>query len=176
MIGITKMKGKAFHNQEVLAIDFNRKKTQFRDVISPQPNFVEWLPVTDAGISKEGFYDSHDNLKEVKPEYEVGEIIFVQEEVGMDAPKYARFFLKITDVSVEKIKSISEKDAIAEGIESISHVGPMRAFGWKDYSGGIGFFDTIKPFQSLWVATNGRESWDANEWVFVYSFERVEQP
>ena len=40
-----------------------------------------------------------------------------------------------------KVEKVEGRDkAAAEGVESISSVGPMRAFGWRDYSGGMGFF------------------------------------
>ena len=88
-------------------------------------------------------------------------------------PKAAcRLFLQITDVRVERLKDISEEDAIAEGVEQ------NRDGSWRDY---------IEPnqlpqdcarasFISLWMKINGPESWESNPWVWVVSFKQIEQP
>lgn len=73
----------------------------------------------------------------------------------------------IVEVRVERLHDITEEDARAEGIERISHVGPLRAFGWKDYGGGHGFFDPRKSFQSLWRRLYGPGTWEANPLVWV---------
>lgn len=69
-------------------------------------------------------------------------------------PRWAsRITLRITDVRVERLQSISEADAIAEGVE---HRGlPQIAFA------------------NFWESINGAGSWDVNPWVWAISFERV---
>lgn len=81
-----------------------------------------------------------------------------------------RIWLKVTGVKVERVQDISEEDAISEGIE-----GKMAQ--WKDYSGSkqIHGFAEVS-FRTLWKSINGPESWNANPWVWVYTFERTEKP
>jgi hypothetical protein len=83
-------------------------------------------------------------------------------------PKWAaRIFLKITKVRVERIADISPKDAVAEGCPCFIKYG-------KDFE----VLSTRKPvdrFMDLWESCYPG-SWDRNDWVFVYDFERCEKP
>ncbi|EFH6308535.1 hypothetical protein [Escherichia coli] len=73
-------------------------------------------------------------------------------------PKAAsRILLEITDVRVERLRSMSQDDARAEGVIAAS--GPMEA--------GLAF-------RELWDSIYGEESWKANPWVWVIEFKRVE--
>src|SRR5690606_8173259 len=84
----------------------------------------------------------------------------------------ARIFLEVTNVRVERLFDISEKDAIAEGIIVIE---PEEAY--NSYDKGVGSYATARgSFFSLWSSINGQASLDANPWVFVYEFKRVERP
>src|SRR5690606_26302177 len=84
----------------------------------------------------------------------------------------ARIFLEVTNVRVERLFDISEKDAIAEGIIVIE---PEEAY--NSYDKGVGSYATARgSFFSLWTSINGQASTDANPWVFVYEFKRVERP
>lgn len=92
-------------------------------------------------------------------------------------PRWAsRLTLRVTGARLERLQSITPDDAVAEGIERVSHVGLMQAFGWKDYGGGAGYFDPVKSFASLWdqVATDRELCWDRNPWVWRISFERID--
>ena len=91
-------------------------------------------------------------------------------------PKEAcRIFLKVTNVRVERLNEIREGDALAEGVAI------------RENEIGIDVYnDYLKPesywmcpensFRSLWQSINGPESWEENPYVWVYEFERVEQP
>ena len=69
-------------------------------------------------------------------------------------PRWAsRITLEITGVSVERLQDISEEDAIAEG-------------GTKHFN--------IDWFGPLWASIYGVDSWNANPWVWVIAFHRVE--
>ncbi|WP_115658843.1 hypothetical protein [Klebsiella pneumoniae] len=73
-------------------------------------------------------------------------------------PRWAsRILLEITDVRVERLRSMSQDDARAEGVIAAS--GPMEA--------GLAF-------RELWDSIYGEESWNANPWVWVIEFKRVE--
>lgn len=90
-------------------------------------------------------------------------------------PKKAmRIFLKVTDVRIEKLQDITEKDAIKEGVEMFEDY----VNRYKDYYHGTGFNlpSARKGFKSLWQSIYGIESWDENPWVWVYSFEWIDKP
>lgn len=73
-------------------------------------------------------------------------------------PRWAsRILLEITGVRVERLRSMSQDDARAEGVIAAS--GPMEA--------GLAF-------RELWDSIYGEESWKANPWVWVITFRRVE--
>lgn len=76
-----------------------------------------------------------------------------------------RLFLRITDIRVERLQDISEEDCLKEGIESV------KVSEAAYHSGTYGEW-----FRELWQSINGPESWEANPWVWVVSFERTEKP
>ena len=78
----------------------------------------------------------------------------------------ARIFLRVNNVSVERLQEISGVDITREGV------------------GHGEFFDTLADraaFRKLWdslrkPADIGKYGWDANPYVWVISFERCEKP
>lgn len=75
-------------------------------------------------------------------------------------PRWAsRILLEITNVRVERLKSISDGDAIREGCST------------ADMKSGDCVADV---FARLWASIYGAESWNANPWVWVIEFKRVE--
>lgn len=86
-------------------------------------------------------------------------------------PRWAsRILLEITDVRVERLNEISEEDAKAEGVS------PVAEEPFRDACG-----DLVVPagryrngYRELWESINGDGSWDANPWVWVLSFKRIE--
>ncbi|WP_131024169.1 morphogenetic protein [Klebsiella variicola] len=78
-------------------------------------------------------------------------------------PRWAsRILLEITDVRVERLNSISDADAKAEGC----------CYG----RGGCIPDFAVNPadhFPTLWASIYGEESWKANPWVWVIEFKRV---
>lgn len=87
-------------------------------------------------------------------------------------PRWAsRLTLEITGVRVERLQDISEADAIAEGVTAVSS-GGVTLFTTT----GVNCFQTAKDaYAALWESINGPGSWDANPWVWVVEFRRVEQ-
>lgn len=75
-------------------------------------------------------------------------------------PRWAsRILLEITDVRVERLKSISDRDALREGCSA------------ADMKSGDCVADV---FARLWASIFGSDSWNANPWVWVIEFKRVE--
>lgn len=94
-------------------------------------------------------------------------------------PKEAcRLFLEVTNVRVERLQNISEADAIAEGVLETWEDLTTQTCLYMDYVKGDFQYDMTArdSFKTLWMSINGPESWDANPWVWVYEFKRVEQP
>jgi len=99
-------------------------------------------------------------------------------------PRWAsRILLEITDVRVERLNDISEEDAEAEGLESTNFTGfgdepgmpnvhepdvyrGTKEHGWTECPS--------EAFQHLWESIYGNSSWQANPWVWVIEFKRIE--
>ncbi|MDR5815837.1 hypothetical protein QCE62_19810 [Caballeronia sp. LZ033] len=83
-------------------------------------------------------------------------------------PRWAsRITLEVTGVRVERLDQITEDDAQAEG----------AAPAWLDVDGetvNLGQPTYRQGFARLWRDINGDESWDANPWVWVVEFRRIE--
>jgi hypothetical protein len=93
-------------------------------------------------------------------------------------PKQAcRLWLKVTNIRVEKVRDISPKDALAEGI-SKSIVNGETIYKNYVHEPEIRkhFYESRHGFASLWKSINGHESWALNPWVWVYDFKIVERP
>ena len=149
------------------------------------------------------------SIQYAKPPYQPGDILYVREtwkkapngyyyyedwqkddiadvtkwKPSIHMPKEAaRIWLKVTDVRVERLQSITIEGAIREGAEGVKcpHTN-VGAFGCTDC------MDTgwIEPpqfeFMQIWDSTIkksdlNRYGWDANPWVWVIEFERCEKP
>lgn len=83
-------------------------------------------------------------------------------------PKEAcRLFLKIKDIRVERLKDISNNDAIAEGMDH----------EWESVGKNVEMKpDPTAEFALLWIEINGEDSWNDNPWVWVVEFEKIEKP
>jgi hypothetical protein len=85
-------------------------------------------------------------------------------------PRWAsRLTLRITNIRVERLQSISKSDAIAEGIQNLG--GDTERWGIP----GEGYAQhPCRAYWLLWESINGVGSWDANPWVWVVEFKREE--
>ncbi len=91
---------------------------------------------------------------------------------SLHMPRWAsRILLEITDVRVERLNGISEEDARAEGIidGGCLNCGEPEPCGCANPEP-----DATDAFAYLWQSIYGQESWNANPWVWVISFKRVE--
>lgn len=91
-------------------------------------------------------------------------------------PRWAsRLTLAVSDVRVERLQDISESDAEAEGVII---QGPPDRDGGRHFGVNGTQIDektAARAFRSLWSGINGPDSWAANPWVWVVTFE-VERP
>lgn len=90
----------------------------------------------------------------------------------------SRITLAITEVRVERLQSISEADAMAEGVKRWVHpefVGNVQVYGNYDKDDEAPyFFNPINSFESLWTSINGASSWAANPWVWAITFKAIQ--
>ena len=91
--------------------------------------------------------------------------------------EYARIFLKIKSIRVERLQQISENDAQKEGAKDRLKHSEMKELE------GLGDWIIPRPFQnhqfgflSVWCSIYGCENWLANPFVWVYEFEKIEKP
>lgn len=94
----------------------------------------------------------------------------------------ARIWLKVMNVRVERLQSITEEGAIREGAEGekCHHIN-VGAFGCTDCM-NTGWIEPPQVgFMQIWNSTIkksdlDRYGWDANPWVWVIEFERCKKP
>lgn len=84
-------------------------------------------------------------------------------------PRWAsRLTLLVTDVRVERLQSISEADAAAEGLIKLRS-GRFAVNKGEQYA-GLARYTARARFGDLWSEINGPESWEANPWIVAVSF------
>lgn len=90
----------------------------------------------------------------------------------------ARIWLKVTDVRVERLQEITDKECIKEGIYPSNCRNCNATFGC-DVCPDEGY-DEVDEFVEVWDSTIkkfdlDRYGWDANPYVWVIEFERFEK-
>lgn len=90
-------------------------------------------------------------------------------------PRWAsRITLEITNVGVQRLQSISQNDASREGLIRLPATGRYCLNQGDQYFGGARH-DAREVFFWLWESIYGKESWQANPWVWVIEFKRIEE-
>jgi hypothetical protein len=184
-----------FSGPMVMAI-LEGRKMQTRRVIKPQPNdpdnkFRMDMP-TYCPYGKPGdrlwvcesltlpdgdhwLYSADNQPVMVNPEHETAMVVWVHHKDGDHRPSIhmsrwaSRITLEISDVRVERVQDISNKDAREEGLDCAPHRGATcgRADTGIDQC-------AICPFVMLWQSINGKtHPWSSNPWVWVVEFKRV---
>lgn len=91
----------------------------------------------------------------------------------------ARIFLKVTDVRVERLRDMTDKDALNEGAQGVrcdhASLGP---YGCTDCMNTGWLEPPMVEFMQIWDSTIKKSDidrcgWDANPWVWVIEFEKV---
>lgn len=149
--------------------------------------------------ARNGFSDT---WKQVYKKINIGDIIWVRETFGVEhstnmlnvkMPIYktdsnaylidkwkpslfmtkdaCRLWLKVTNVRVEKLQDISEEDAKDEGISWNKGI-IQSGYG---YDGSVTHISARTCYKELWNKINGKDSWDANPFVWVYDFEVIRE-
>lgn len=93
----------------------------------------------------------------------------------------SRILLEVTAVRVERLQAGDGETAfesryLAEGINRIHHGdGEYYYSAFRDEPHPKNWCDPFDAWRELWVSINGIDSWNANPWVWVVEFKRVEQ-
>ncbi|VVE68913.1 hypothetical protein PAN31117_03147 [Pandoraea anapnoica] len=122
------------------------------------PVFVE----SDEGrYAAECGYGEYDDPDQIEPHQ-------LRKRPAIHMPRsMCRLVLEITDVRIEGLNHISESDARAEGVT----IEDRHTTG---YCAGAYYPPSIRAFRDLWESISGPGSWDANPWVWVVEFQRVD--
>lgn len=130
----------------------------------PKSNDIQWVKVSEDKYWKAQEkidYEENHNSSGWKPS------IHMPREA-------ARIFLEVTDVRVERLQSISNSDALSEGIKVIEE--DEDYFDYEN-NGEAGSYGTARgSFFSLWRKIYGDKCFDNNPFVWVYEFKQVEKP
>lgn len=102
-----------------------------------------------------------------------------EDKSGWQSPYFmpreaARIFLKVTNVTVERLQDITPEQAMKEGVISEKN----RPFILYEQIGQLERYARNKIFPELWDKTMKPSKrpvcgWDANPWVWVIEFERI---
>lgn len=103
---------------------------------------------------------------------------------------FARIWLEIIAIKVERLQDISPGDACDEGVEywNIDRdafeggelVADFKNYTWKDdekykYYDFPTYANPVDSYRSLWELINNEESWNANPFVWVIEFKRIKK-
>jgi hypothetical protein len=90
-------------------------------------------------------------------------------------PKHiCRLRLKIKSIRVERLHDITEEDAKREGAPMyVPGHGLLTQDELNSDPGYANFINYRMGFEHLWSEINGKESWEANPWVWVITFEKL---
>lgn len=83
--------------------------------------------------------------------------------------------IRITDIKVERLQDITEKDCICEGVTKsrFNDFPNEMYFPYKQCKDTEVCYTPRGAFQILIDRVSGKGTWESNPWVFVYSFELV---
>lgn len=140
-----------------------------------------WVRETWANIALKGYppvYFYRADGKELPPRDDRAADSKWRPSIFMPRPA-SRITLRVTDARLERLQAISLEDVAAEGCEVPRC--PKCGYTRQDCHlhmdhercGEPTPPHWVGPYHRLWVSINGTESWQANPWVWVVSFERL---
>lgn len=124
---------------------------------------LEGWKIGDPAVSEVYFYRADGDLRPVSWRGKWHPSIHMPKEA-------ARIWLKVTDVRVERLQDIDGMGILAEGIDN-EKSNPSMGKRWENMQ--------RMEFETLWNSTTKksdleRYGWEANPYVFVIEFERIE--
>jgi len=155
------------------------RKTQHRVAVNPQPadglkfagvfcDFNGLVQATWATEDMSSLLESRllvDSHSVTWPFGDVGDRLFVKNEGSI-------ITMEITSRRVERLQNISDADALAEAAPCYVCAGAMNGRS-EDDCHCFHKKATANDFQLAWESSHGTNSWDANPWVFVAEFKKL---
>lgn len=137
------------------------------------PSDVLWVRETWNYGAQAGYVYRRDFSYEEECAYgtenEKGELVPMPWRPSIHMPREAaRIWLRVTNVRVERLQTIDEAGAEAEGGQALIWNGKPVRTARDDFA--IAWDNTINPTDC------NRYGWKANPWVWVIEFERCEKP
>lgn len=90
----------------------------------------------------------------------------------------ARHWFEVTGVKAERVQDISEEDCLKEGIKYKLNCGIGGETCYDDVVGNrkgeYRWLNPKPPFQRLWDSYYGEGAWDRNDWVWCYTFRKID--
>lgn len=132
-----------------------------------QPGDILWVRETWA--KDVGRYMYRANYSDTEKFYMNGREIRMTWNPSIHMPKEAaRIYLQVTSVRMQRLQEITSGEAVSEGIKS-NPSSPSEAA------------DALIAFEELWNSTvkpadQPRYGWNANPWVWVIGFVRINKP
>lgn len=86
-------------------------------------------------------------------------------------PRWAsRLTLTVTDVRVERLRDITEADAVSEGCFKGKASGRVFSSAAAMHFGGDEWANARDWYADLWDNINGEGAWETNPWIAAYTF------
>ena len=82
--------------------------------------------------------------------------------------------IKITDVKVERLQSISDADILKEGVWQYPKLRAYHVSKATGFAPDVAFLTAREAFAYLIDRISGKGTWESNPWVVAYSFELVD--
>jgi hypothetical protein len=82
--------------------------------------------------------------------------------------------IKITDVKVERLQSISDEDILKEGVWQYPKLRAYHVSKATGFAPDVAFLTAREAFAYLIDRISGKGTWESNPWVVAYSFELVD--
>ncbi|MCR6502538.1 hypothetical protein MUO32_26275 [Shinella sp. CPCC 101442] len=179
----------------VLAL-LDGRKTQTRRIVKPQPDqLLEgqlpkqlritvddrlWVKENHAIVPRTAYRMSEGVQQTLRPDDDHDAAVYAADwerskpgrwRPSIHMPRWAsRLTLTVTDVRVERLQSISEVDAVAEGCFKGKASGRVFNNSAAMHLGGDEWATARDWYADLWESINGDGTWDANPWVAAYTF------
>lgn len=127
--------------------------------------------------------------------YKVGEVIAIaQSYYTIGKPQYDKFgngvpgnsnkmfvraelmphHIKITDVKVERLQSISDEDILKEGVWQYPKLRAYHVSKATGFAPDVAFLTAREAFSYLINKISGKGTWESNPWVAAYEFKLID--
>ena len=127
--------------------------------------------------------------------YKVGEVVAIaQSYKSIGKPQYDKFgkgvagnsnkmftraellpnHIRITDIKVERLQSISDEDILKEGVWQYPKLRAYHVSKATGFAPDVAFLTAREAFAYLIDRISGRGTWKSNPWVVAYEFKLID--